>query len=378
MRLVLLIVLAVFSFALRASAEPPASAIAVFDGFVAGAGAPGVSLTVMENNDIVWNAAVGFSDLEQHKPMTPETPTRIGSISKTMTAVAAMRLASGDELDLDKPVSAYLKDFSGPAHKVSLRRLASHTGCVRAYREGEGIVYKHYATTYEALEIFQEDPLQCKPGEQFIYSSFGFNLLSAALAEAAGAPFHEVMRRTLWKPLGLDATDFDDVVRIIPGRARFYMADAQGDLINAPFTDNSYKYAGGGMLSSTHDLARYGAALIGDRFLSIAEKEALFSAQYLADGSATAYGLGWYIDFEKFVEDRRAIISPELYDNLMQQIEGRRIVWHSGTSEGAVAILMMEPEEGRVLALVLNKGGLEKEAIVTALTLMTLLKEQPQ
>jgi len=377
MRIFLAGVASALSLFSSAMASPPPAAAAVFDGFVQASGAPGVSLTVIEDGKVIWDQAVGMADLEQATPMTTETPTRIGSISKTMTAVAAVRLASEGVIDLDKPASAYLADFKGPAGKVTLRQLASHTGCVRGYRDGEGIVYKHYETPREALELFENDKLECKPGAQFIYSSFGFNLLSAILASATGESFHEVMNEKVWAPLGLSESDFDDVVRVIPRRARFYEAGEGGAPVNAPFTDNSYKYAGGGMLSSTRDLASYGAALIGDGFLTDVEKDMLFTAKTLSDGSPTAYGLGWYVDFNKFIADRRDKIPPELYDHLMQEIEGRRIIWHSGTAEGAIAILMMEPSERRVLALALNKGDLEKEAIVTALTLMTALKDTP-
>ncbi len=356
-----------------ALAAPPERALMAFNEFAEATGAPGVSITVVENGEIVWDQATGMSDLEQGSPMTTGTLMRIGSISKTMTAVAAMRMASQGLIDLDEPVSDYLKDYKGPARKSSLRQLASHTGCVRGYREGEGIVYTHYESAREALTLFESDPLECSPGEEFIYSSYGFTLLSAVMAEVEKTSFYDVMQTEVWESAGLTQTDFDDVFRIIKGRARFYETDDKGALVNAPYNDSSYKYAGAGMLSSTRDMAHFGAALLDGDLLAADEQRDLFTAQQLTGGGRTAYGLGWYVDFEKFLADRRDKIPAPLYESLMRQVEGRRIVWHSGTMEGAVAILMMEPEKGRVLALAMNKGGVEKEAIVAALGLMTLL-----
>ncbi|KCZ86180.1 beta-lactamase [Hyphomonas adhaerens MHS-3] len=378
MRSLILLVLAFFVQQPLSYAELRPDVAAALGDFASQVQSPGASLTIIEGEEIVVDKAIGVADLEQQVPMSTDKLNRIGSISKTVTAAAAIRMARNGQIDFDGRVSDYLEGFDGPARDDTLRQLASHTGCVRGYRDGEGISYIHYNDVFAALALFRDDALECLPGAQFIYSSYGYTLLSAVMTRAAGKSLEAVMHDEVWGPLGLDHFDFDDLREVIPGRVRNYEMGAGGELINAPYSDSSYKYAGAGMIASTQDLARFGAALIDGKFLTAGEQGKMFAPATLNDGSAIDYGLGLYVDFTKFIEARREYIPAQLYDSLITQASGRKIYWHSGTSEGAVAILMFEPEEERVLALALNRGGVEKEAIVFAMGVMTMLREQDE
>ncbi|MEM5516363.1 serine hydrolase domain-containing protein [Henriciella sp. AS95] len=338
-------------------------------------GTPGLSLTIMEQGEIVWDGAQGYADLEQMTPMTPQSLMRIGSISKTITAVTTVKIASAGLVDLDATVSDYLPGFTGPARLVTLRQLASHTGCVRGYDSPEEeISLTHYASMKAALARFSDDDLICAPGDAFNYSSYGYTLLAAVLAEASGLSFGELINAQVLDPLGLDSVALDDAVRVIPGRAAFYVESEGGELENAPFNDYSYKYAGAGMLASTRDLARFGANLVGQGFLTPEDEKAIVSPARLNSGAFTDYGLGLYVSLPDFLEARRAYLPEALYEELMDQVAGRPLYWHTGTSEGAVSVLMIEPDSQRVLALSINKGGLEKEVLIFAIGLMDELR----
>jgi serine beta-lactamase-like protein LACTB, mitochondrial len=373
LRIVISLILALSMQMPAAQAGEGSDVPAALAGFAEQMHSPGISLTVIERGEVIMDEALGFADVEQQVLMRTSTLNRIGSISKTMTAVAAVRMETEGKIDLDRKVSVYLGDFDGLAREVSLRQLASHTGCVRGYRDGEGISYVHYDDVFSALDLFRGDALECVPGAQFIYSSYGYSLLSAVLVRAEGETLPALMQNEVWAPLGLEQVAFDDLRKVIPERVRNYDLDEAGVLINAPFSDSSYKYAGAGILASTHDLARFGAALIGDGFMTDGEKGEMFAPATLTDGSTTDYGLGMYVDFGKFIDARREHLPALLYESLMTQASQHRIYWHSGTSEGAVAILMVAPDEGRVLALAMNRGGVEKEAIVFAMSLMSML-----
>ena len=376
MRAIILLISMMTMQTCAAMAETSADVRAALSGFAEQFQLPGVSLTVIEEGEIVEDAAIGFADLELKVPMRTDTLNRIGSISKTMTAAAALKMVASGQIDLDREVSAYLDDFDGPARDVTLRQLMSHTGCVRGYRDGEGISYIHYEDATKPLELFREDPLECVPGARFIYSSYGYALMDAVMVRVSGEDFQSLMKELVWTPLGLERVALDDLRKVISWRARNYDLDAEGRLVNAPYSDSSYKYAGAGMLSSTRDLARFGAALMDGAFVTDEARSEMFAPALLKDGTGTDYGLGLYVDFAGFIEARRAYIPDALYESLMAQASRHKVYWHSGTSEGAVAILMLEPETGRVVALATNRGGVEKEAIVFAMSLITLLGEQ--
>nr|WP_321440674.1 serine hydrolase domain-containing protein [uncultured Hyphomonas sp.] len=376
MRVIILLISMMTMQTCAAMAETSADVREALSGFAKQFQLPGVSLTVIEEGEIVEDTAIGFADLEQQVPMRTDTLNRIGSISKTMTAAAALKMVASGQIDLGREVSAYLDDFDGPARDVTLRQLMSHTGCVRGYRDGEGISYTHYEDSIAPLELFREDPLECVPGGQFIYSSYGYALMDAVMVRASGEDFQSLMKELVWTPLGLEQVALDDLRKVISWRARNYDLDAEGLLVNAPYSDSSYKYAGAGMLASTRDLARFGAALMDGAFVTDEARSEMFAPALLKDGTAIDYGLGLYVDFARFIEARRAYIPDALYESLMAQASQHKVYWHSGTSEGAVAILMMEPETGRVVALATNRGGVEKEAIVFTMSLITLLGEQ--
>ncbi|MEX2116692.1 MAG: serine hydrolase domain-containing protein [Bacteroidota bacterium] len=103
--------------------------------------------------------------------------------------------------------------------------------------------------------------------------------------------------------------------------------------MNAPFVDNSYKWAGGGFLSTTEDLLKFGNAMMSHAFLKPETTSMMFTSQKLNDGRETRYGIGWFV---------------------RQDAKGRRVVTHSGGSMGGTANLLLYPNEGIVVALLVN------------------------
>lgn len=296
---------------------------------------PGFALAAGGADGIVLSEAFGHADLETRAPATPLTRWRIGSISKSLTAAGTVLLAERGALGLDATVAELLPGWDRrPAARATARQLAGHLGGIRHYREGEGIGHTHYESVADALELFADDSLVAPPGETYRYSTYGYVLLSALVARAAEEPFLAFIRREVFEPLGMRHTGPDLATRVVPGRASFYEI-RDGDAVPAPFTDNSYKWAGGGLLSTPEDLVRFGSGLLDDRLLSPASVETLFTSQRTAAGEETGYGMGF-----RPRSDR----------------EGRRVVHHGGSSEGGRAFLLLYPDEGLVVAMAANRG----------------------
>ncbi|MEQ8954157.1 MAG: serine hydrolase domain-containing protein, partial [Gammaproteobacteria bacterium] len=150
------------------------------------AGAPGVTIAVGVDEQIVWAEGFGYADVEAQLAVSPQTKFRIGSVSKTMTSIAMGHLYERGVIDLDVPIQTYLPQF--PVKEkgtVTLRLLASHRAGVRHYLPdgSDNFVQAHYDNVVDALEIFANDPLIAAPGDRYSYSSHGYNLLSAVLQE---------------------------------------------------------------------------------------------------------------------------------------------------------------------------------------------------
>jgi CubicO group peptidase (beta-lactamase class C family) len=235
-------------------------------------GAPGASITVMRKGHVVWSEGFGLADLEQQVPVTGLTRFRVGSVSKALTSVAIGRLVEEGKLDLDAPVQRYVPSFPVKRWPITPRQLAGHLAGIRHYlRQEENYVTRHYTEVGSSLAIFSADSLLFQPGARFSYSSYGWNLPGAVIDPAE-------MRHTV----------ADHVDSIVPNRARWYTRGANGGgIVNAGFADNSYKWAGGGFLSTTEDLAEFGDALMRGRLLRPETVKLLWTSQRTTAGSET-------------------------------------------------------------------------------------------
>lgn len=310
-----------------------AKARALIDHEMARTLAPGVSIAVARDGRLLWSEAIGCADLELQVPVERTTRLRIGSVSKPLTAAALGRLVEDGRLDLDAPVQRYVPDFPKKAWPVTTRELAGHLAGVRHYEDGEFEIRDHYPNVRAGLAIFEKDALLFEPGTRFSYSSYGWNLISAVLEAASGEPFLELMQKSVFDPAGLSHTAPDDPAPIVPGRARFYTRNEKGSVVNAGFVDNSYKWAGGGFLSTAEDLVTFAFALLDGRLLRPETVRLLWTSQKTKDGQETGYGLGWSVrDDEK----------------------GRRRVYHSGGAQGGTAFLVIYPAERLAAAMIVN------------------------
>lgn len=296
-------------------------------------GIPGISVAVAVDGKVVWTEGFGFADIENRVPITPETRMRIGSVSKSVTSAAVGLLVQEGKLDLDAPVQRYVPSFPSKPQQISTRQLAGHLAGIRHYRGNEMLSARPYESVTTSLDIFRNDTLLHPPGSRYFYSSYGWNLLSAAIEGAAGEPFLTVMRQRVFEPLGLRSIVAEHMDSLIPYRAHYYDRGRNGALRNAPYVDNSYKWAGGGFISNTEDLVRFGSALLQPGFLEARTLTTLFTPMRTTSGEDTHYAIGWRVDTDSV---------------------GRRVIAHSGGSVGANAFLVLYPEQKVVVAILSN------------------------
>ncbi len=298
---------------------------------------PGFAIAVAVDGRVVWSEAFGYADLEAHRAATPATQFRIGSVSKPLTATAIAQLFETGKLDLDAPVQRYVPTFPVKSAPITTRLVAGHLAGLRHYQGDEFTLNRRFATVTEGLSIFKDDTLLFPPGTRFSYSSYGFNLLSAVVEGASGEDYLVYMSRHVFQALRMTATAPDKNDSLIPNRTRFYDrgAGGGGGYMPSPPVDNSYKWAGGGFLSTAEDLVRFGSALLGPGFLKGATLELLFTPQRTNAGEATPYGIGWFV----------------ARDSL-----GHRYVYHGGGSVGGTTAFGVDRDSRVVFALVTNLG----------------------
>ena len=297
---------------------------------------PGLSIAVASNGT-VWANGYGLADLENMVPVKSWTMFRTASTVKPMTATAAWALVEKGKLDLDAPVQKYLPMFPTKPWPVTTRQLLGHIGGIRGYKDPlEAYITQHYWAFDKSLRIFDADELAAEPGTKYIYSTFGYVLAGAVLEAAAGAPYVDLMRTSVFGPAGMTRTEVDDVYRLIPGRARGYQRSPTGEINNAALADTSHKIPGGGYLSTSEDLVRFAIALDNGTLLRPASIAGMVTPMRTRDGKSTGYGTGWGVN----------------------DLKGLRFYVHTGGQAGTSTVLAWIPSQHAAVAIMCNLEGL--------------------
>jgi serine beta-lactamase-like protein LACTB, mitochondrial len=267
--------------------------------FMASTHVPGLSVAVVEDGEYRWAQGFGFADLENNVPASKHTLFRLASISKSLTATAAMQLWDRGRLDLDAPVQKYCPSFPQKPWPISTRQVLGHLGGIRHYKSNsqddpEIGNTKHFDDPIQAgLNFFKDDPLVAEPRTSFHYSTQGYTLIGCVIEGASGAKYIDFMRQNVLVPAQMEQTQADNRFAIIPYRTRFYEKTESGTVRNADFLDSSYKIPGGGWLSSAEDMARFEVAILNDKLIRRPTRVLMWTPLKLSDGSTDTYGLGW-------------------------------------------------------------------------------------
>ena len=297
---------------------------------------PGLSLAVVREGRIVKAKGYGLASVELNAPATPETVYRLASITKQFTAAAVLLLAQDGKLGLDDKIGRHLDQTPAAWKEVTVRQLLAHTSGIRDYlnemqgRTCNGTSPEEIAAHLGAL------PLSFPPGSRWMYSNTGYLLLEMIIKKVSGKPFDEFLAARVFKPLGMQTTRRNSPDDIIPNRAAGYVWD-HGRLRNSPFLEPTlWDNADAGLLSSVLDLARWDAALSGDGILRASSREQMWTPGKLADGSASAYGLGWFLEEQN----------------------GHRLAYHDGNRlDGSTAIARYLDDKLTVIVLTNKSEG---------------------
>ena len=295
---------------------------------------PSLSLAVARSGELAYATAVGHAALENALAATPESVYPIGSVTKALTAVAALQLAERGLLDLDAPVTQYCEGFAAKEYPVTTRQLLGHLGGIRGYDysrfEEDFLNHRVYRSLAAALEKFGADPLIAAPGTTYEYSSYGYVLVGCAIEGAGGVSYGEYLRENVLEPAGANRIGLDDPEAIIPFRVRGYARGQAGDWKPAGCFNPSDRYPAGGLVATAGDLVRFGAFLLEGELLSTSSRQAMWQIQRTAAGEPTGSALGW-----------------------SSSDDGSEI-FHGGTTVGGTAYLYLRPADRVVVAFTTN------------------------
>jgi len=303
---------------------------------------PGAAVALIKNGEVIYKRGFGFADVAHQRPVTAQTGFNIGSISKTVAAWGVMHLVEQGKIDLDKPVSTYLKRWHLPeatfdANGVTVRRLLSHTAGLSLHGyPGFGPddeLPSIEASLGGATNGSGDVRLIMEPGTKWKYSGGGYTILQLLIEEISGQSFADYMRSNVLQPLGMRHSDYHLSEAILAGSSICY--DGWGEPTPNPrFTAQ----AAAGLHTTIEDLATFAAAALKDGHgrppgRALLKPETLAAMLAPAPASEDTYGLGYGVQ-----------LLPD----------GSTANGHGGANRGWYSYMQFLPASGYGFAMVTN------------------------
>jgi CubicO group peptidase (beta-lactamase class C family) len=260
---------------------------------------PGLSLLVAKGGKIVLAEGFGLANVELQVPVKPETVFQSGSMGKQFTATAIMMLVEESKIGLDDPLTKYFSDAPPAWKEVTVRELLSHTAGFGDYPKD--FDFRKDWTEDEELKLIESIPLAYPPGTKWDYSNFGYVTLGILIHRVTGEFYGDFLQQHIFQPLRMQSTRIISEADIVPNRSSGYRL-VKGKLKNqewvSPVVNTT---ADGSLYFSILDLAKWDAALYGEKLLKRSSLDLMWTPVKLKNGrpNSGGYGFGWFIEERK-------------------------------------------------------------------------------
>ncbi|MGW6548298.1 serine hydrolase domain-containing protein [Streptomyces massasporeus] len=283
--------------------------------------APSLVAAVVRDGTTVWTGA--RTSVDGHAP-DENVQYRIGSITKTFTAVLVLRLRDEGALDLGDPLEKHLPGTG--VGEATVAELLAHTGGLAAETPGPWWERSPGSLRPELADVLGERPLLTAPGRRFHYSNPGYAMLGALVEKLRGAPWEDVLRREVLEPLGLHRTSTRPQAPHAGGWAVHPWADV---MLPEPIEDLGRMAPAGQLWSTTGDLARFAVFLVSgdERVLSAESLREMRTPAAPHEAADVASGYAYCLGME------------------IRRRNGRSLVGHTGSLPGFLACLMISVED---------------------------------
>ncbi len=308
---------------------------------------PGVAVVVVKGQEIVWQAALGTTDVNSREAVTNDTPFRLASLSKGFAPVLVGKLVEQGILEWDRPVVDYCANIpfvDSLSRTITLRHLLS---------QSSGFPHHTYSNLlnmdepYERIRpLIAEVPLAHAPGTQYNYQNVIYAVSAEVVECATDRTYDELMEEMVLAPLGMSASSGSVIAAEQQTFAQPHGPDTNG-YHRVPFTGKYYVASpAAGINASGSDMAKWLEALLGNRpdVLPPALAAEMFRIQIPFIGyepsvkqwrpyEQAGYGFGWRV---------------------IEYGEGRKLVTHSGYVNGYRAELAFSPGDSLGICMLSN------------------------
>jgi len=303
---------------------------------------PGAELAIGRNGVVIFSKAWGMADLEHNVPLTTESITEAGSVSKQFTAAAILLLEQQGKLSLDDNVRKYIPEMPDYGYPITLRQMMQHKSGLKDWGAVVSIAgWPRSTKTYnndDALYVISnQKTLNYKPGDEYLYSNSNYNLFAIIVERVSGMNLAEFTKKNIFEPAGMKHTQWrDNFKRIVPNRAIAYSKNAMGYQTNMP---NEYVYGNGGLLTTAEDLLIWNNYYLNGKLGTPSLLAKQLTTNRLNNGTMHGYAAGLFIDSAR----------------------GWKIISHDGATASYRANLEHFPELGLSFAWLSNTSEFDND-----------------
>ncbi len=282
---------------------------------------------ITRGGKVVFSKGYGMANFEEDVPNTPQTKFRLASITKSFTAMAVMMLQEKGKLNLQDAICKHLTDCPETWKPITIRQLLNHTSGISDYVSAPDFMrtIPLRLTNDELIASFKNKPLLFAPGENFSYSSSNYILLGRIIEKVSGQPYAAFLQETIFTPLNMKNSGYDDNNTLLKHRAIGYIKQAD-QLINARYMDMTNAYAAGALYSTAEDLLLWDQALATEKLVSKKSLDEIFTP------GKGGVGYGWFINRDL----------------------NRLLITQGGLNAGFAAAILRYPEENACIILLSN------------------------
>lgn len=233
---------------------------------------PGMSIAFIDNGELAWTRHYGYANLEDSIPVSSETIFTGASLSKPITAIAALSLVEKGILELDEDINLKLKEWKVPdsklteKEKVTLRRLISHKAGIKndlwsSYLPNDKIPTLKQMLAGEKPSVDPQTSVIYEPGSKTEYSNPGYSIIQKLLMDVRNEEFDQIIDQLVFKPVGMENSSFKQPVpkNLMQRRAIGYTKDLE------PYPYKLFPYqAAGGVWTTPTDLSKFMITLLDD------------------------------------------------------------------------------------------------------------------
>ncbi|GAB5564322.1 MAG: hypothetical protein Wins2KO_13850 [Winogradskyella sp.] len=294
---------------------------------------PGITVLVAKDGKVIYQKAIGKSNLELSIPIELNSVFQIGSITKQFTAVSILMLAEKGKLNIEDKIGKYIPEYAEVGKDISIHHLLNHTAGIK----NKTLLSERYngsrmdKSPKELITYFKDEPLEFIPGEKFKYSNAGYILLGQIIEKVSMQSYGEFIQENIFDKIGMTSSYFGDIRHSIPNLTKGYIIE-QNEFINADYMNLSLAYSAGAILSTTEDLLKWQNALLSNTLLKESSIKQAMTPTLLNSGKRIPYGYGFR--FSKLGN------SP--------------VIAHTGSTKGFTSIALFLPQENIYITALTN------------------------